>query len=80
MGLSSSNMKQQRVLELSVTTANGAQTGNVTAINYRREGLGDAAVAVTFTAPAAALTQNIEMGDAFPEGVTLIRMLYTIGA
>lgn len=80
MGLSSSNMKQQRVLELSVTTANGAQTGNVTAINYRREGLGDAAVPVTFTAPAAALTQNIEMGDAFPEGVTIIRMLYTIGA
>lgn len=80
MGLSSSVVKQQRVLEISVSTLNGAQTGNVTAINYRREGVADAAVAVVFTAPAAALTQNIEMGDATPEGITIIRMLYTVGA
>lgn len=80
MPLLSQNVKQQRVLEISVSTLNGAQTGNVTAINYRREGLGDAAVPVVFTAPAAALTQNVEMGDAWPEGVTLVRMLYTIGA
>lgn len=80
MPLLSQNVKQQRVLEISVTTANGAQTGNVTAINYRREGLGDVATPVSFVAAAAGLTQNVEMGDAWPEGVTLIRMLYTVGA
>lgn len=80
MGLSSSNVKQQRVLELLVTTANGAQTGNLTAINYRREGLGDAAVAVPFVAAAASLNQIVELGDASPDGVTIIRLIYTVGA
>ena len=80
MPLLSQNVRQQRVLEISLATLNGAQTGNVTAIGYRREGLTDALVPLSFVAAAAGVTQNVEMGQAWPEGVTLIRFLYTIGA
>lgn len=80
MGVFSANVRQQRVFEISLTTANGAQTGNVTAMGYRREGLTDVLTPLVFTAPAAGLTQNVEMGDAWPDGVTLVRFIYTIGA
>lgn len=80
MGLSSKNIRQQRVLEISITTANGAQTGLVTAMQYRHMGLGDAANPVVFTAPAASLVHDVELGDATPEGVTLIRFNFTVNA
>lgn len=80
MPLFSSNVRQQRVLEIAISTLNGAQTGNMTALGYRREGLTDVLTPMSFVAPAAGLTQNVEMGDAWPDGVTLIRFIYTIGA
>jgi hypothetical protein len=80
MGLSSKNMKTQRVLEISITTANGAQTGNVTAIGYRHMGLSDSSNAIGFVASAAGLVQDVELGEASPEGVTLLRFNFTIGA
>ena len=80
MGLSSKNMKNQRVMEINITTANGAQTGLVTNIQYRHMGLADPANPVSFVAPAASLVHDVELGDATPEGVTLIRFNFTINA
>jgi hypothetical protein len=78
MGLQSKTMKNQRVVRLTLVADVSANTFDVSAVDYARDGLAGDFVSVPF-AMSAANPCDIELGEALPAG-TIIRLTGTIQA
>lgn len=78
MGVVSKNMKTQRVLRLTFVADTSANTFDVSAVDYARDGINGDYKSVPF-AMTAANPCDIELGEALPAG-TIIRLTGTIQA
>ena len=80
MGLSSRNMKNQRVLEIAVTLDESDNTILITSVKTRHDGIGGESFDVKAEFNAASTTEGIaELGEAL-NGHTLIRIIPTVQA
>lgn len=72
--------KQHRVLEIAITSDETANTVVITSVKYRRDGRSGTAFDVAFSAGAAgtnATGHETVLGEAVPQGVTMIRIIPT---
>ena len=78
MGLQSKSMKTQRVVRVTLVADVSANTFDVSAVDYTRDGLAGDFISIPF-AMTAANPVDIELGEAMPAG-TIIRITGTIQA